>query len=83
MDNTTTAVQYLTLLSVILGIIMTAINIYHSSKTARQEFKERIEYETNQRLKLENLDTNFNAHIHDPNAHHSTTIHDWERNENV
>lgn len=83
MDNATTAVQYLTLLSVILGIIMTTINIYHSSKTAKQEFKERVEYETTQRLKLETLNTNFNAHIHDPNAHHSTTIHDWERNENV
>ena len=83
MDNAATVIQYLTLLSVILGIIMTAINIRNSSKTARQEFKERIEYETTQRLKLENLNTNFNAHVHDPNAHHSTTIHDWEWNENV
>lgn len=74
--NAANAIQYLTLLSVLLGIIMTAINIRNSSKTARQEFKERIEYETTQRIKLETLGTNFDAHIHDPNAHHSTTIHD-------
>lgn len=76
MDSTANIVQYLTLLSVLLGIIMTCINIRNSSKTARQEFKERIEYETTQRIKLENLGTNFDAHVHDPNAHHSTIIHE-------
>lgn len=73
MVSAATTIQYLTLVSVLLGVIVSCISIRNSSKNARREFRERIEYETEQRIKLEMLKSSFDEHCHDVNAHHSTT----------